>query len=131
VGKTNFRCARSSRIYIPNPNFLSYSFRDPSVHMDGQTDEQTERRTDGQTHMATSTRLVILIKNIYSLWGRKRFLLPVTTQLVILIKNIYKKYTRKNSQNLFALYGRKRFILPVTHFSTNLFPFTLQVTNKK
>jgi len=27
--------------------------------------------------MARSTRLVILIKNIYSLWGRKRFLLPV------------------------------------------------------
>jgi len=28
--------------------------------------------------MAKSTRLVILIKNIYTLWGRKRFLLPVT-----------------------------------------------------
>jgi len=28
--------------------------------------------------MARSTRLVILIKNIYTLWGRKRFLLPVT-----------------------------------------------------
>jgi len=28
--------------------------------------------------MARSNRLVILIKNIYTLWGRKRFLLPVT-----------------------------------------------------
>jgi len=28
--------------------------------------------------MARSTRLVILIKNIYTLWSRKRFLLPVT-----------------------------------------------------
>jgi len=62
---------------------------------------------NGQTDMARSTRLVILIKN-HTLWGRKRFLLPVTyfpypdgqtdghkemarsTRLVILIKNIYK-----------------------------------------
>jgi len=28
--------------------------------------------------MARSTRLVILIKNIYTLWGQKRFLKPVT-----------------------------------------------------
>jgi len=28
--------------------------------------------------MARSTWLVILIKNIYTLWGRKRFFLPVT-----------------------------------------------------
>jgi len=30
--------------------------------------------SDGQTDMARSTRLVMLIKNIYTLWGRKRFL---------------------------------------------------------
>jgi len=35
-------------------------------------------RTDRQADMARSTRLVILIKNINTLWGRKRFLLPVT-----------------------------------------------------
>jgi len=35
-------------------------------------------RTDGQTDMARWTRLVILIKNVYTLCGRKRFLLPVT-----------------------------------------------------
>jgi len=29
---------------------------------------------DGQTDMARSTRLVMLIKNIYTLWGQKRFL---------------------------------------------------------
>jgi len=28
--------------------------------------------------MARSTRLVVLIKNIYNLWGRKHFFLPVT-----------------------------------------------------
>jgi len=30
--------------------------------------------TDGQTDMTRSTRLVMLIKNIYILWGRKRLL---------------------------------------------------------
>jgi len=37
---------------------------------------KTERlvcvETDGQTDMARSTSLVMLIKNIYILWGRKR-----------------------------------------------------------
>jgi len=36
------------------------------------------QRSYGQTGMARSTWLVILIKNIYTLWGQKRFLLPVT-----------------------------------------------------
>jgi len=39
---------------------------------------KTERlvcvQTGGQTDMARSTRLVMLIKNIYTLWGRKRLL---------------------------------------------------------
>jgi len=35
-------------------------------------------QTEGQTDMARSTRLVTLIKNIYTLWGQKSFLLPVT-----------------------------------------------------
>jgi len=39
---------------------------------------KTERlvcvETDGQSDMARSTRLVMLIKNIYTLWGRKRLL---------------------------------------------------------
>jgi len=41
----------------------------------------------GQTDMARSTRLVMLIKNKYTLWGRKGFFLPVTyfpTNLVYL-----------------------------------------------
>jgi len=33
--------------------------------------------------MARSTGLVILIKNIYTLWGRKHFLLPVTARYEI------------------------------------------------
>jgi len=55
--------------------------------------------------MARSTRLVILIKNIYTLWGRKRFLLPVTyfptnlvypfTLRVTGIKSHHKKSPRK------------------------------------
>jgi len=32
----------------------------------------------GQTDMARSTRPVMLLKKIYTLWGRNRFLLPVT-----------------------------------------------------
>jgi len=36
-----------------------------------------------------STRLVILIKNIYTLWGRR------STRLVMLIKNIYTLWGRK------------------------------------
>jgi len=43
----------------------SYKFRDLSVYPDGQT--------DGQTDMARSTRLVILINNIHTLWC-----LPIT-----------------------------------------------------
>jgi len=35
--------------------------------------------------MARSTRLVILMKNIYTLWGRKRILLPVTYFPTILV----------------------------------------------
>jgi len=39
---------------------------------------KTERlvclETDGHTDMARSTRLVMLIKNIYFVWGRKRLL---------------------------------------------------------
>jgi len=46
------------------------NFRDFSVHPDGQA--------DGQTDMYRSTRLVILIKSIHILWGRKRFFIPVT-----------------------------------------------------
>jgi len=53
---------------MPNPNFLALVVSEISAFI----------RTDTQTDMARSTRLVILIKNIYTLWGKKRFLLPVT-----------------------------------------------------
>jgi len=53
--------------------------------------------------MARSTRLVILIRNIYTLWGRKRFLLPFTyfpTNLVypftIRVTGIIKPITGKS-----------------------------------
>jgi len=53
---------------VPNPSIVTLIVSEISAFI----------RTDGQTDMARSTRLVILIKNIYTLWGRKRFLLPVT-----------------------------------------------------
>jgi len=61
---------------MPNPSIVACLFSEISAFI--RTDEQTYVRTVGQTDMARSTRLMILIKNIYSLWGRKRFLLPVT-----------------------------------------------------
>jgi len=54
-------------------------------------------RTDRQTDMARSTWLVVLMKNIHNLWGRKRFLLPVTYSPTNIIpfystSNMYKKF---------------------------------------
>jgi len=66
--ETNLRCVRSSGICTPNLNSLALIVSEISAFI----------RTNRQTDMARSTRLVILIKNIYTLWGRKRFLLPVT-----------------------------------------------------
>jgi len=43
------------------------------------------QRSYGQTDMARSTQLVILNKNLYTLWGRKRFRLPVTYFLTNLV----------------------------------------------
>jgi len=95
--------ARSTRLVIlsKSQHSRSYSFPDLSVHTEVseitafiRTDRRTDlsvhpdRQTDGQyrdlsvhpdgqtDHMGRSTRLVILIKNIYTLW--KRLLLPVT-----------------------------------------------------
>jgi len=39
-----------------------------------KTERQVCVETDGQTGMARSTRLVMLIKNIYTVWGQKRLL---------------------------------------------------------
>jgi len=47
AGETNLRCVRSSGICMPNPNSLALSYRDLSVQPDGQTDGQSDRRTDG------------------------------------------------------------------------------------
>jgi len=62
----------------PNHN-SSYSFR-----RDLRSSGRTDRRTDWQTDMARSTRLVIL-KNMYTLRGRKCFLLPLTYFLTNLV----------------------------------------------
>jgi len=75
--------------------------------------------TDGQTDMARSTRLVILIKNIYTLWGRNRFLLPVT----YFPTNLVYPFTLRVTGIKIGC-----FLLPVTYFPTNLvYPFTLRV----
>jgi len=69
---------------MPNPSIVAYSFRDLSFYTDRRTDghgwidSASDPDQGGQADMARSTRLVILIKNIYALWGRKRFRLPVT-----------------------------------------------------
>jgi len=65
-------------------HFSFYSFQELSDHTDGR-----------QTDRARSTRLVILIKNMYTLLGRKRFLIPVTyfpTKLIITRKNTIVEY---------------------------------------
>jgi len=78
--------------------------------------------TDGQTDMARSTRLVILIKNIYTLWGRNRFLLPVT----YFPTNLVYPFTLRVTGIKIGCF------LPVTYFPTNLvYPFTLRVTGIK
>jgi len=46
---------------MPNPSIVAPIVSEISAFI----------RTDGQTDMAGSTRLVILIKNVYTLWGRK------------------------------------------------------------
>jgi len=94
IAETNLRCAG---ICMPNPRIVAPIVSEISAFI--RTDGHTDRGSDGQTDMARSTRLEILIKNIYTLWGRIRFLLPVTyfptnlvypfTLRVTGIKNIY------------------------------------------
>jgi len=66
--ETNLSCAGNPRICTLNPNILALIVSEISAVI----------RTDGQTDMARSTRLVILFKKMYTLWGRKRFLLHET-----------------------------------------------------
>jgi len=58
---------------------------------------KTERlvcvETDGQTDMARSTRLVMLIRNIYTLWGRKRLLHCVAN---FWLQSVYPLHGYKN-----------------------------------
>jgi len=68
IAETNLRCVRSSGICMSNLNSLALIVFEISAFI----------RTGRQTDMARSTRLVILIKNICTLWGRKCFILPVT-----------------------------------------------------
>jgi len=62
VALLNQTCAVEEGICVPNPNSLALIVSEIS-----------------------STRLVILIKNIYTLWGRKRLILPVTYFLTKLV----------------------------------------------
>jgi len=55
-------------VYLPNPNSSFYSPWDLDVHTDGWTDGRTWPDRPAQ----------ILITNKYTLYCRKRFLLPVT-----------------------------------------------------
>jgi len=55
--ETNMRCAGISEICMPNTSIVACIVSEISAFI----------RTDGQTDMARSTRLVIVIKNIYTL----------------------------------------------------------------
>jgi len=57
--RVGVRCAKSSGIYMPNCNFLAFVVFEISAFI----------RTDRQTDMARSVRLVIRIKNICILRG--------------------------------------------------------------
>jgi len=87
IAETNLRCVRSLEICKPNLNSLALIVYEISAFI----------RTD----MARSTRLVILFKNIYTLWGRKRFLLPDSDESSVpfyFTSNGYKN-TREMSYN--------------------------------
>jgi len=47
------------------------------------------RRTDGQTDMAILNRLLMLIKNIYTLWGLPRLLPAPHVQSLLFTHSIY------------------------------------------
>jgi len=68
LAETNMSCAGISGICMPNTSILALIVSEISAFI----------LTNRQTDMSRSTRLVILIKNICSLWGRKRFLLPLS-----------------------------------------------------
>jgi len=77
IAETNLRCVRSSGICTPNLNSLLWFPR--SRRSSGRTDRRTwlDRLSSDPD-----------ILNTYTLWGRKRFLLPVTyfsTNLVYLL----------------------------------------------
>jgi len=69
---------------------------------------KTERlvcvETDGQTDMARSTRLVMLIKNIYTLWGRQRLLHCVAN---FWLKSIYPLQGYNKEERVTQLKGPK------------------------
>jgi len=67
--ETNLRCAGSPRIFIPNPNILALIVSEISTFI----------RTDA--HGCNDSIIIILIKNIYTLWGQIYFLLPVLSDL--------------------------------------------------
>jgi len=70
--ESTYQTARSSGICTPRSQRSS-----AEISAFIRTDGQTDMATDGPTDMAISTRLVIPIKNAITLYGRKRFLLPV------------------------------------------------------
>jgi len=92
--ETNLRCAGISGICMPNPSIAACIVSKISASI----------RTEGQADMARSTRLVILIKNIYTLWGRKRLLLLLSYESSIPFystSNGYKSTSPEIFQKLF------------------------------
>jgi len=60
------------------------------------------QRSYRQKDMIRSTPLVILIKNVYTLWGRKRFLLPVTYYPTNQVYPFTLRVTGKTRENRYS-----------------------------
>jgi len=89
--ETNMRCAGISGICMPNPSIVAFIVSEISGFI----------RTDGRRDMARSTRLVILIKNIYTLcllpvtYFPSNLVYPFTLRVTGIIKQIIWKYGSK------------------------------------
>jgi len=106
--------------YILHPNVLGFIVSEISAlygqtdrRTDGQTSVHTDRRTDRRTwlDLARSTLLVILIKSIYTLEGRKRFLLPIT----YFPSNLETYFSTNLVTKTLPSTCYNRFLLPVTY----------------
>jgi len=95
IAEKYLRCLISSGICMPNLNSLALIVSEISAFI----------RTDRQTGIARSTRLVIPINNIYTLWGRKRNLFTTSSLLISIPKVLLKGcYVKLNLPSAFLVF---------------------------